>query len=51
MRAGHPAVAEPRRPGGLEVKNEHFTLWTDASAERGREISRAVECQRAPDGT
>ncbi|HEY0195654.1 MAG TPA: DUF1570 domain-containing protein [Kofleriaceae bacterium] len=30
-------------PGWIEVRSEHFTLWTDASGRRGRELVREME--------
>lgn len=44
-----PAIPPLPSRGGpvwLEVKSEHVTLWTDASAERGRAIAREMERRR-----
>ncbi|TMQ18626.1 MAG: DUF1570 domain-containing protein [Deltaproteobacteria bacterium] len=44
-----PAIPTlPSRGGAawLEVTSEHFTLWTDAPAERGRELVREMERRR-----
>jgi len=48
MACGSATPPLPSRggPAWLEVTSEHFTLWTDASAERGREIVREMERRR-----
>ena len=33
-------------PPWVEIKSAHFTLWTDASAERGRELVGEMEARR-----
>ena len=41
-----PLLPSRGGPAWLEVTSEHFTLWTDASDERGREIVREMERRR-----
>ena len=41
-----PPLPSRGGPAWLEVTNEHFTLWTDATAERGRELMREMERRR-----
>jgi hypothetical protein len=45
---GGPLIQLPSHggPAWLEVRSEHFTLWTDGSAERGRELVREMERRR-----
>lgn len=38
-----PAVPSKGGPAWLELQSEHFTLWTDSSRERGRELIREME--------
>ena len=41
-----PPLPSRGGPAWLEVTSEHFTLWTDAPAERGRELVREMERRR-----
>lgn len=41
-----PTLPSQGGPAWVEVKSEHITLWTNASAERGREIVRQLERRR-----
>jgi hypothetical protein len=41
-----PPLPSRGGPAWLEVASEHFTLWTDAEAERGRELVREMERRR-----
>lgn len=41
-----PPLPSRGGPAWLEVRSEHFTLWTDASAARGRELVRKMEHHR-----
>jgi len=41
-----PPLPSRGGPAWLEVASEHFTLWTDAGAERGRELVREMERRR-----
>jgi hypothetical protein len=41
-----PPLPSRGGPAWFEVKSEHFTLWTDASAVRGRELVRKMEHHR-----
>jgi len=43
-----PAIQLPSRggPAWFEVRSEHFTLWTDAPVERGRDLVREMERRR-----
>ncbi len=38
-----PAVPGRGGPAWVEIESEHFTLWTDAGASRGRELVRDME--------
>jgi hypothetical protein len=46
-----PPLPSRGGPAWLEVQSEHFTLWTDASAERGRELMRELELRHQLLGT
>jgi hypothetical protein len=41
-----PPLPSRGGPTWLEVESEHVTLWTDAGAERGRELVREIERRR-----
>lgn len=41
-----PPLPSRGGPAWLELRSEHVTLWTDASAERGRQIVREIERRR-----
>jgi hypothetical protein len=41
-----PPLPSRGGPSWVEVTSEHFTLWTDASVERGRELVREMERRR-----
>src|SRR5215831_8794316 len=41
-----PLLPAQGGPAWLELRSEHFTLWTDASAERGRELMHELETRR-----
>jgi hypothetical protein len=41
-----PALPGMGGPDWFELKSEHFTLWTDAPATRGRELLRKLEHHR-----
>jgi Protein of unknown function (DUF1570) len=41
-----PPLPAQGGPAWLELRSEHFTLWTDASAERGRELMHELETRR-----
>jgi hypothetical protein len=41
-----PPVPSRGGPAWLEMRSEHFTLWTDASAEHGRELIHDMERRR-----
>lgn len=41
--AAVPAVPGRGGPAWVELTSEHFTLWTDASSARGRELVREME--------
>jgi len=38
-----PAVPGKGGPAWVELQTEHFTLWTDAPAARGRQLVRQIE--------
>jgi hypothetical protein len=38
-----PPLPSAGGPAWLELASGHFTLWTDAGAERGRELVREME--------
>lgn len=38
-----PRLPSQGGPGWVEVASEHFTLWTDATAARGRDLVRELE--------
>jgi Protein of unknown function (DUF1570) len=46
-----PPLPSRGGPAWLEVESEHFTLWTDASAERGHELMRELELRHQLLGT
>lgn len=46
-----PPLPSRDGPVWLEVESEHFTLWTDASAERGHELMRELELRHQVLGT
>jgi hypothetical protein len=41
--AAVPPVPSKGGPAWIELESEHFTLWTDAGAARGRELVREME--------
>jgi hypothetical protein len=41
-----PPLPSRGGPAWLELKSEHFTVWTDATAERGHELVREMEHRR-----
>jgi hypothetical protein len=41
-----PPLPSRGGPSWIEVQSEHFTLWTDAPAERGHELMRELELRR-----
>jgi len=41
--AAVPALPSKGGPAWLELQSEHFTLWTDASRDRGRELIQEME--------
>jgi hypothetical protein len=41
-----PPLSSRGGPAWLELTSEHFTMWTDAPVERGRELMREMERRR-----